>query len=165
MTVRTLVLLRHAKAERPPRIADMDRPLSARGHADAHAAGAWLRRSHVPELVICSPSKRTRQTWHGVASSLSVGATPEVRYERRLYDGGADDLLQVVREIDDSVTTALLVGHNPSISQLAFALDPDDGLDSDGLRTCGLTTHTVDGSWRECGPRRAPITATHTARV
>src|SRR5690606_21935701 len=85
MTVRTLVLLRHAKAERPPGVADADRPLSPRGHADAHAAGAWLKPRFQPDLILCSPSKRTRQTWQAVASVL--GAAPRVRYERRLYQG------------------------------------------------------------------------------
>jgi phosphohistidine phosphatase len=164
MTARTLVLLRHAKAENPPGVADDKRPLSARGHADAQAAGAWFATRQMPELVLCSPTKRTRQTWHAVATNLPAASDPMVRYERRLYLGGADELLQLVREIEDSVSSALLIGHNPTLSQLAFDLDPAGGLDSDGLRTCGLSVHTVDGPWSECGPRRAPITATHTAR-
>ena len=34
--------MRHAKAERPDGVADIDRPLTQRGHADAAAVGAWL---------------------------------------------------------------------------------------------------------------------------
>ena len=46
------MLLRHAKADNPPAVADIDRPLTARGHADAAAAGAWLaHRGYVPDLV------------------------------------------------------------------------------------------------------------------
>jgi phosphohistidine phosphatase len=164
MTARSLVLLRHAKADTPPRLADDKRPLSARGQADAQAAGAWLAARGVPELVLCSPTKRTRQTWHAVSANLKALADPVVRYERRLYLGGADELLEMVREIEDPVSSVLLIGHNPTLSQLAFDLDPDGGLDSDGLRTCGLTVHSVDGLWAECGPRQAPITAIHTAR-
>jgi phosphohistidine phosphatase len=164
MTARSLVILRHAKAGRPAGAADEDRPLSARGHADAQAAGAWLRGRHVPDLVLCSPSKRTRQTWHGIAANLPAGAAPVVRYERRLYLGGPDELLDVVREIEEPVATALLIGHNPALSLLAIELDPDGGLDSDGLRTCGLTVHSVDREWSELGPLGAPVTATHTAR-
>lgn len=164
MTARSLVLLRHAKADNPPGVADDKRPLSSRGHADAQAAGAWLATRHVPELVLCSPTKRTRQTWHGVAANLPAAADPVVRYERRLYLGGADELLELVRETEDPVSTVLLIGHNPTLSQLAFDLDPEGRLDSDGLRTCGLTVHTVDGPWSGCGPRQAPISTTHTAR-
>lgn len=165
MTVRSLVLLRHAKAETPPGMPDDKRPLSPRGHADAQAAGAWLAARLVPDLVLCSPSKRTRQTWHAVATNLPAQADPVVHYEQRLYLGGADQLLQLVRETEEKIATVLLIGHNPTLSQLAFDLDPTGGrLDSDGLRTSGLSVHTVAGSWSECGPGQAPITATHTAR-
>lgn len=165
MTARHLVLLRHAKADNPPGAADPDRPLSDRGRADAEAAGAWLAaHQHVPDLVLCSPSKRTRQTWHAVAARLPAEAAPVVRYERQLYLGGPDELLELVREIEEPVAIALLIGHNPSLSQLAFDLDPEGGLDSDGLRTCGLTVHVVEQPWAETGPRHAPVTATHTAR-
>jgi phosphohistidine phosphatase len=164
MTERRLVLLRHAKAETQPGLPDDKRPLSPRGHTDAHAAGAWLAARLVPDLVLCSPTKRTRQTWHAVAANLPAAADPVVRYERRLYLGGPDELLQLVREIEDSVSAVLMIGHNPTLSQLAFDLDQEGGLDSDGLRTCGMTVHTVDGPWSQCGASRAPITATHTAR-
>lgn len=168
MTARCLVLLRHAKAESPQGVADEQRPLSARGQADARAAGGWLATQQapelVPELVLCSPAKRTRQTWHAVAAGLPAGTEPVVRYERQLYLGDPDSLLALVREVEDEVRRVLLIGHNPTLSQLAFALDPDGGLDSDGLRTCGLTVHQVEGSWSDCGPRRAPVTRIHTAR-
>src|SRR5690606_1997865 len=164
MTARRLVLLRHAKADTPPGVLDEERPLSPRGHADAHAAGAWLSKHAVPQLVLCSPSKRTRQTWHGVSAGLPGNPGPAVRYERRIYHGDVADLLAAVREVDDQVSDVLVIGHNPSLSWLAFSLDPDGDLDSDGLRTCGLTVHSVAGPWATCGEAPAPITATHTAR-
>jgi phosphohistidine phosphatase len=164
MTARSLVLLRHAKADTPRAATDEERPLSARGHADAQAAGAWLATRHVPELVYCSPAKRTRQTWLAVAANLPAGASPVVRYDRRLYLGGPGELVEMVREIEHPVTSVLVIGHNPSLSQLAFALDPTGRMDSDGLRTCGLSVHSVNRPWAECGPGAAQVTATHTAR-
>lgn len=161
---RRLVLLRHAKADNPRGATDQERPLSARGQADARAAGGWLaEHQHVPELVLCSPTKRTRQTWLAVAERLPAAA-PVVRYDRRLYLSGPDELLAMVRELEEPVASALVIGHNPSLTQLAFTLDPDGGLDSDGLRTCGLTVHEVGVPWPDCGPPHAPVTATHTAR-
>jgi phosphohistidine phosphatase len=159
---RTLVLLRHAKSDHPAGVRDLDRPLSDRGRADARAAGAWLAR-HAPELVLCSPSKRTRQTWQQVARGLP--GKPDVRYDRRLYLGGVDELLELVRETDGSVERVLVIGHNPTLSQLAFTLDPQGGLDSDGLRTCGLSVHQLDGEWRDCDRGSCPIADTHTARA
>jgi phosphohistidine phosphatase len=80
---RTLVLLRHAKADRPNGVPDVDRPLTERGHADSALAGAWLvKHGYVPDLVLASPSRRTRQTWHSVAVALANAGSPTVRYER-----------------------------------------------------------------------------------
>src|SRR5262245_36911337 len=116
---RTLVLLRHAKADRPSGVADVDRPLTERGHADAAAAGAWLAKQHyVPDLVLCSPSRRTRQTWHSVAVALAKAGSPTVRYERAIYDGTAHDMMALMQSVDNSHHVVMLVGHNPTISQL-----------------------------------------------
>lgn len=161
---RTLVLLRHAKADRPAGVADPDRPLTTRGHADAAAAGAWLFRNGLrPELVICSPAKRTRQTWHGVAVALAAGEAPAVDYDQDLYDGGVAELLAQVRKADDAVRTILLIGHNPSISLLSALLDPQRQPDSDGLRTSGLAVHRAT-TWAAFGDTDAELTASHTAR-
>ncbi len=169
MTQRTLVLLRHAKAEAATGTPDVNRPLSARGHADAAAAGAWLgTHGYRPELVICSPARRTRQTWHAVAVALSDTSdgnpAPTVRYEPAAYIGDVADLLGLIQAASEDVTAVLLIGHNPTISQLAMLLDPDADLDSDGLRTCGIAVHRVTGGWADCGPARTPCTGSHTAR-
>jgi phosphohistidine phosphatase len=164
MTERTLVLLRHAKAAHPADVPDEHRPLTARGHADAGAAGAWLARSGLrPDLVICSPAKRTRQTWHGVAVALAGGAPPPVRYERPVYDGGPEDLLELVRHVPDDVCTVLLIGHNPSMSMLSNLLDPTAQSDSDGLRTSGLAVHRAS-TWAGFERGAGALAALHTAR-
>jgi phosphohistidine phosphatase len=163
VSTRTLVILRHAKAASPDRVADVDRPLTSRGHADAAAAGAWLaRRGFAPDLVLCSPSRRTRETWHGVA--LALAAAPEVTYSEDLYAASSGTLLEVVAGVTDDVSVVLLVGHNPAVSQLSQHLDPE-GADPDGLRTAGAAVHRWQGSWVECGRRAADLVATHTARA
>lgn len=174
MTDRTLLLLRHAKADRGAGLLDIDRPLTHRGHADAAAAGAWLaHRRHRPDLVICSPAKRTRQTWHGVAVAMAeaAGATateqqraPTVHYEAAVYADGQKELLELIRAADEAVATILLIGHNPGISLLSAMLDPDAGDGSDGLRTSGLAVHRVAGDWAGCGPGSASLVDSHTAR-
>lgn len=163
MTTRTLVLLRHAKAQNPAGVKDVDRPLTSRGHADAAAAGAWLsHRGYDPDLVLCSPSRRTRETWHGVA--LALAAAPEVRYDKKVYTSSAHDLLELVTEVEDDVATVLLIGHNPSVQQLSALLDSEH-VDPDGIRTAGAAVHSWDGSWVDCGPTTAALKASHTARA
>jgi phosphohistidine phosphatase len=176
MTKRSVVLLRHAKAERPARIVDFDRPLTARGYADAGAAGAWLARGHLPSVVICSPARRTRQTWHGVALGMAetpaaragvevqAGAGPVVSYESDLYDGDANDLLELIRTVDPAAAVVLLIGHNPSISGLSRLLDPERA-DPDGLRTSGIAAHGLEvPDWAEISAGGAPLEVSHTAR-
>jgi len=164
MTARTLVLLRHAKADRPNGVPDTDRPLTDRGHADAAAAGAWLLASgHIPDLVLCSPSRRTRQTWHSVAIALGGAGSPTVHYERDLYDGGVEEALDLIAAAAKEAQTILLIAHNPAISQLSVALDEAGQTDSDGLRTSGIAVHELPEDWRV--GVQAPLRATFTARA
>jgi phosphohistidine phosphatase len=166
MTTRTLVILRHAKTERSDAMADLDRPLTERGHADAGVAGAWLSaHGYRPDLVVCSPSRRTRQTWHGIVIALDRADAPEVRYEPAIYTGDVDDIFEVIRSVPDAFRTVLLVGHNPTLSMLSASLDPDTARDSDGLRTCGLAVHEVDGDWADAAPGAGKLVIAHTARA
>lgn len=161
---RHLVLLRHAQADDPPETADEDRPLSPGGVADARAAGDWLADRYPPEVVLCSPARRTRETWQAVAAALPTGAEL-VRYERRLYPGTVEDMLVVVRHVESTVSTVLMIGHNPAISRFASALPPPGGRPDEPLRTCGITVHTLDRPWSACAPAGAPIVGAHTARA
>jgi phosphohistidine phosphatase len=157
-----VVILRHAKAANPEGVADRDRPLTPRGHADAAAAGVWLDHSGlVPDLVLCSPSRRTRETWHGVALGLS--SAPEVHYQDALYGGSAAALMAAIRGTADDVATVLLIGHNPALSELSAVFDPKHA-EQDGLRTAGVAVHSWTGSWVDCGPDSARLSKTHTAR-
>lgn len=164
---RTLVLLRHAKSEHPANVADTDRPLTPRGHGDAGAAGAWLVAHELaPDLVLCSPSRRTRETWHGVAMALGADATGvTAAYDPALYDAGsARELLDLLVATDPSVRVLLLIGHNPTMSALSALLDPKGG-EPDGLRTAGLAVHVVPGEWSALAPGVAKVRAWHTARA
>jgi phosphohistidine phosphatase len=141
----------------------MDRPLTARGHADATAAGAWLaQRGYDPAVVLCSPTRRTRETWHAVA--LALTSAPQVQYEKQLHAASAPELLDAVKQVDEDAATVVLIGHNPGLSQLSALLDPDNA-DPDGLRTAAMAVHAWEGSWSDCAPGAAPVEATHTARA
>ena len=94
---RRLILLRHAKSDWPD-VPDRDRPLAKRGRRDAPKIGRWLRdRAYLPEIVICSDARRTRQTWDRVAREL--GGSPSVTFEPRAYAASAMTLLYLVMEL------------------------------------------------------------------
>ncbi|MFI6481335.1 SixA phosphatase family protein [Nonomuraea sp. NPDC050663] len=114
MTTRTLILLRHAKAAQVLGLADRERPLTDRGERDAKRAGDAIRDAGIaPDLVLCSPSTRTRRT-----AELAFPDT-ETSFEREIYEAYPEDLLEVLRRTDDAVRTVVLCGHNPAIEELA----------------------------------------------
>jgi phosphohistidine phosphatase len=164
MSARTLVVLRHAKAERPDRLADLDRPLTQRGHADAAAAGAWLAAQGLrPGLVLCSPARRTRETWHGVRVALGPPAAEAV-FDPDLYEAGVPRCLSLVNAVSPAHSTVLLIGHNPTVTLLSTLLDAGTEM-SEGLRTAGLAVHRLDGGWDDFAAGTASLVGTHTART
>ncbi|WP_430910688.1 SixA phosphatase family protein [Methylobacterium sp. sgz302541] len=114
-----LLLLRHAKSDRPPGVADLDRPLNPRGRAAAPRMAAYLAEEGlVPGLALVSPSARTRQTFAPVAETF---ADLPVRYERGIYEAPASALLTAIRGVEEPACL-ILVGHNPGMQDLATNL-------------------------------------------
>jgi phosphohistidine phosphatase len=171
MTARTLVLLRHAKAETPGEQLDIERALADRGRADARAAGVWLAAQGLrPQMVFSSPATRTRQTWHGVAMGLAESdpevAAPEVRYENGLYFGGRTEVVDLLRAVPEAVRTVLVVGHNPTMTDVSLLLRPfQEDAELEGLKTCGIAVHRVERAWAESEPGALPLVTLHTARA
>ena len=116
-----LILTRHAKSSwDDPTIDDHERPLNQRGRAAALDVGQWLaQHDFVPDLVLCSTSARTRETWEIIATALPRSA--EARYERALYLASPEQMLDVLHKVKDAATVMVL-GHNPGTALLATAL-------------------------------------------
>ncbi len=120
--MRQLLLLRHAKAVPGDHgMADIERPLAERGEKAAKRMGRWLADHDLaPDLVLCSPALRTRQTWE--IASRELPAT-ETRYLGELYDfGGGSALLKAIRRHGAKIQRLLLVTHNPATQNLALSL-------------------------------------------
>ena len=85
MSVRQIILLRHAHAEPASGDeTDLSRPLTANGAREAQAAGDWLKTHGAqPDVVLCSPSARTRETAAQVLARLAGGRTSGSRPARR----------------------------------------------------------------------------------
>ncbi|MFI5864107.1 SixA phosphatase family protein [Streptomyces sp. NPDC051546] len=160
-----LVLLRHAKSAWPD-VADHERPLGPRGLRDAPAAGRWLRDAGcLPALVVCSTSRRTRETWALAAAEL--GAAVPVRFDERVYAAEPEELLAVVAEVPDEVRTLLLVGHNPGLEELAAGLarEAGDAAEAAAMErlsakfpTSAIAVLACPGPWRELAPGSARLT-------
>lgn len=116
---RILVLIRHAKSDWSQPVSDEQRPLASRGRRQAPAVGQWLTHNlYRPlELVLMSPATRARQTWELVDAELSPSAL-QVRSEPGVYTFAGAALRAVIAEIDERVSTAAVVGHNPALEDL-----------------------------------------------
>ncbi|MDJ0943296.1 MAG: NUDIX domain-containing protein [Kiloniellales bacterium] len=121
-TLRLLYLLRHARSSRADRtLADFDRPLTKRGLADCEVLRDYLRLADVePDLVLCSPATRTRQTLTAIATAFYEPAKPD--FDEQIYDGGPKKLLARLSRLPESVSSAMLIGHNPGLQSLALRL-------------------------------------------
>ena len=167
---KTLILVRHAKAEQVVGKPDHDRALTTRGRRDAVAAGEWLKQQGiVPELVICSTSVRTRETWSGIAAG---GCLSEfVEFRKAVYEGGTRAVLETIREDAGEVDTLVVVGHAPSIPDLAGGLC--DGAGSarahqalaDGYPTCGVAILRYAGDWEVLAHGEASLESFHVCRA
>ncbi|MBC8038191.1 MAG: histidine phosphatase family protein [Rhizobiales bacterium] len=115
-----LMLLRHAKSSwADTGQADPDRPLNDRGKRSAVAVGRYMASNAlVPQLVLCSPARRARETWGLVAGELT--AIPQILVAAEIYDfGDGKALMKCLRHKAGAAQSVLLVGHNPSIAGLA----------------------------------------------
>ncbi len=125
MPAHRLVLIRHAKSDYPPGVADHERPLNDRGRRDAPEVGRWLAANVTPSgttVVIVSSALRTQQTWAAASPCLS-DAWDSVRIETddRIYEASPWALREVVRDHPE-VETIVLVGHSPGLPQLVAEL-------------------------------------------
>lgn len=156
---RALVLLRHAKSARPENVQDRERPLNDRGRRDAPEAGKWLRQ-HVPhvEFVLCSPARRTEETWELTARDMP--AAPSVRRVERLYEASVQDLLTAMHALPVAPLTAMLIGHDPAISELCGLLTGKPV----ALKTTGIAVVTSAQPWNAAGEDWGRLADTATPR-
>jgi phosphohistidine phosphatase len=167
---RTLVLLRHAKSDYPPDVADHDRPLAPRGRREAALAGDWLR-ANVPAIdaVLCSTATRTRATLQRTRLDAPV------QFRDGLYDAtpGAviEEINGVAARFDAEVETLLVIGHEPAMSSVALGLADRGGSDVDAAEqistkfpTSAMAVLRTAHSWDRLKLHGAALTTFHVPR-
>ena len=114
-----LLLLRHAKAEQDSGEGDFARALTARGRSDAVKMGRALdTRAYIPDLVLCSSSKRTVVTWELVQPELARTARAE--FLESLYLASPKKIFDALSA--QNAKTIMAIGHNPGMEDLAAKL-------------------------------------------
>lgn len=154
--MRRLVLIRHAKSDRPPGVVDHDRSLSERGMRDAEALGRWIgsglaSSDDLRVVVVVSSATRAQQTWSRAAEAAGTpwAAVPVVT-DADIYEASPSTLRGVAGRHGADADVVVLVGHNPGMGllarELAAAGDERAAL-SEGFPTSAVAVLETDESW------------------
>ncbi len=113
--MKTLFILRHAKSSwENADLSDFDRPLNKRGLETAPLVGDTIRKNKFEiDSIISSPARRSGRRAMMVEETGQVKA--EIQFDDRIYEAGPHRLLQIASELDDKITSVMLVGHNPGL--------------------------------------------------
>lgn len=168
--MKTLYLLRHAKAERDASSGeDFDRALDERGRRDCTAMARFLAaRGWTPDIVVASPSRRTAETVQLVASAWP--ATPRIEAEQSLYLAEPERIAGTVQALPDAARSAMIVGHNPGLESFAGALaergsKPARKALNQGFPTCALAVVELDVErWTDLAVKSAQLTGLYVAK-
>lgn len=155
--MKTLFLLRHAKSSwDDPDLKDFERPLSDRGITDVPVMAArFLARHQGLGCIISSPAVRAKTTAKLLAENINypvadIGSNPE------LYFAGTGMFLKAASLLDEIHSSAMLVGHNPAITEFANVMA---GSDIDNIPTCGIVELSLPiDSWSEVALGQAALT-------
>jgi phosphohistidine phosphatase len=162
-----LMLMRHAKSDWNSHTADIDRPLNSRGRRDAVAMGAYLEQMDlVPDKMIISPARRTRQTAELLLRNLPVDEQ-QVIVDRDLYLADIETLNEIIELYAADNQRILLLAHNPGmddmVSYLASKAPP---LSANGklMTTCAVADFAVASIDTLRGPGRAELQGLYRPR-
>lgn len=154
-----LIFLRHAKAA--AEIAgqsDFTRPLMAAGVQAATTIGRWMRKAQMaPEVVLVSPSVRTQQTLKALESATVWDEWPNIDALPQLYMASQGQILELLRNLQETVRSAMVIGHNPGLHELALSLTAGSGPQEDrerlatGYPPASLSEFLVTSSWTKLG--------------
>jgi len=153
--MKTLILIRHAAAEAAELEAgDFHRPLSPAGEKEAERMACLIRKEiPKPDMIVSSPADRTLETAHIFARRWGFDKRKILLVES-IYQGHPLTRLQtLVHDFDDRFRRIAIVGHNPSLSDLArlFLCRRSTDIPKAGILSIDFATE----EWKNCGPQTA----------
>jgi phosphohistidine phosphatase len=161
--MRTLLVLRHGKAQPDAPRGDWARDLIDRGRRDSKTMGELIReRIGIPDAIVTSDAHRARQTAEIAAEAIEFEG--QLVLEHAIYEAWLPDLIEVVQALPTEAATAVIVGHNPGFEALVVALA---GLEPTEVRlpTAGLAHLELDvATWTEVSPNSGRLVAIYTPK-
>ena len=160
---KTLYIIRHAKASREEIYhKDWQRPLLPIGIERANKVSKILKRKNiVPDKIISSHAFRALNTAVIFALNLDYPAD-KIEISYTIYGKTPDDLISLIREQKDDITSLMIFGHNPSFTDLCNILANENRID--------LTTSSVacirfnTGNWMKIEKKQGKIAFLETGK-
>jgi phosphohistidine phosphatase len=152
--MKKLYIIRHAKSSRSDEtLEDFERPLSKRGKANAPMMGERLKEKGImPDIIISSPAKRAKSTAEIIAKE--IGYEKKVLFDEKIYEASVDELCKILTSINDKNSAVFLVGHNPSLNDLAYYYVDHEA----NIPTCGIVEIAFEcDTWADIEPKNAKL--------
>ena len=147
--MKTLIIIRHAKAEISCTLNDFERSLNDRGKMDAPVMAKRLRKKIKIDAFVCSPAKRTKKTAEFFADAYGLNQK-EIIYVSALYQATSSVFFDIVSSLDNSLNSVAIVAHNPGITSFANELTTEANLDN--MPTCSVFAVQADvDNWSAFG--------------
>jgi phosphohistidine phosphatase len=147
--MKKLILVRHAKSgyNISPGKTDLERTLNETGKHEAGLMAKKLANKIVKvSAIVSSPATRTLQTSE-ILGALLLPSDTEPQVNPLLYHPSTESILKVIERLPPKVETALLVSHNPGISDF---INETGVATIDYMPTCGVLAIEVDAvSWAD----------------
>tara|TARA_B100000900_G_C20464794_1_gene668822 strand:+ start:463 stop:951 length:489 start_codon:yes stop_codon:yes gene_type:complete len=120
--LKRLLVIRHAKSDwNSSALTDFERPLNNRGLRDAPLMGMFLKeKKYFPDFILSSGAKRALTTAEFI--SKNVGYTKNIYVKNNIYNASAEDIKNVLNEIEEKHNTVFILGHNPGLSNLVYEI-------------------------------------------
>lgn len=146
--MKTVYFVRHAKSSWDnANLRDHDRPLNSRGLRDAPFMAKLLKGKGVKaDLIISSSANRALTTAKYFAAELGV-KEKEIQVEKSIYEAYGEDVLRILKNVDKSMDTVFVFGHNPTFTSIVNRFTEDYIAN---LPTCGVVKVELDiKKWKD----------------
>lgn len=122
MMEKRIVIMRHAEAEEPTfQTNDFQRKLTTKGILTAKKVANSLQLLLIPDCILTSDARRTLQTTELLLENFT-GHSISVIEDNSLYLASALLMQQKIVSLEENINTAVIVAHNPGVSELVFEL-------------------------------------------
>jgi len=152
--MKKLYIIRHAKSSRSDEtLEDFERPLNKRGKENAPMIGERLKEKGImPDIIISSPAKRAKSTAEMIAKE--IGYKKKILFDENIYESSVDELCKILTSINDKNSAVFLVGHNPSLNDLAYYYVHHEV----NIPTCGIVEIAFEcDTWADIEPKNAKL--------